>query len=89
MGELVAALHLPAPTLTRLVDAAVDAALAYRLPDPGDGRRVVVHPSALGRTRLVRLEGLVQAHEAALAGTWGPERVDALARALAALEDGG
>src|SRR5687768_9805507 len=36
MGELVAALHLPAPTLTRLVDAAVDAALVYRLPDPQD-----------------------------------------------------
>ena len=42
MGELVAALHLPAPTLTRLVDGAVDAALAYRLPDPAgrpEGRR--------------------------------------------------
>jgi DNA-binding MarR family transcriptional regulator len=82
MGELVAALHLPAPTLTRLVDCAVDAALAYRLPDPDDGRKVVVHLSELGRTRLSRLEALVGAHESALAASLGRDRVAALVRAL-------
>jgi DNA-binding MarR family transcriptional regulator len=85
MGELVAALHLPAPTLTRLVDGAVDAALAYRLPDPRDGRKVVVHLSEPGRIRLARLEALVGAHEAALAASLGTERVSALVRALADL----
>jgi DNA-binding MarR family transcriptional regulator len=88
MGELVAALHLPAPTLTRLVDAAVDAALAYRLPDPGDGRKVVVHLSDAGRTRLSRLEALVRAHESALAESLGGDRVDALLRALVDLASG-
>jgi DNA-binding MarR family transcriptional regulator len=82
MGELVTALHLPAPTLTRLVDAAVDAALAYRLPHPGDGRKVVVHLSDAGRTRLSRLEALVRAQESALAQALGADRVDALLRAL-------
>jgi DNA-binding MarR family transcriptional regulator len=85
MGELVAALHLPAPTLTRLVDGAVDAALAYRLPDPRDGRKVVVHLSDPGRIRLARLEALVGAHEHALAASLGTERVSALVRALADL----
>jgi DNA-binding MarR family transcriptional regulator len=82
MGELVAALHLPAPTLTRLVDGAVDAALAYRLPDPRDGRKVVVHLSEPGGARLARLEALVAAHEAALASALDADRVAALRRAL-------
>src|SRR4051795_4979692 len=42
MGQLVAALHLPAPTLTRLVDGAVDQALAYRLPHPDHAREVAL-----------------------------------------------
>ena len=82
MGELVGALHLPPPTLTRLVDSAVDGALAYRLPHPEDGRKVVVHLSDAGRTRLARLEALVSAHESALAESLGAERVAALTRAL-------
>jgi DNA-binding MarR family transcriptional regulator len=82
MGELVAVLHLPPPTLTRLVDGAVDAALAYRLPDPRDGRKVVVHLSEPGRVRLARLEALVRAHEAALACSLGADRVSAVVRAL-------
>jgi DNA-binding MarR family transcriptional regulator len=85
MGELVTTLHLPPPTLTRLVDGAVDGALAYRLPDPRDGRKVVVHLSELGRTRLARLEALVGVHEAALAASLGNDRVSALVRALADL----
>jgi DNA-binding MarR family transcriptional regulator len=87
MGQLVAELHLPGPTATRVVDGLVDAALAYRLPDPDDRRRVVVHPSALGRTRLARWEGLVAAQEAALARSLGEDRVGALVAALAELVD--
>ncbi|MGY1724963.1 MarR family winged helix-turn-helix transcriptional regulator [Blastococcus sp. SYSU DS0533] len=82
MGELGAALQLPAPTCTRLVDVAVDQALAYRLPHPGDGRKVVVHLSGPGRARLGRWEALVHAHEAALAAALGRERVEGLRLAL-------
>ena len=82
MGELCTALSVPAPTATRLVDGLVDGALAYRLPDPDDGRRVRVHLSAHGRTRLDRLDALVRAHEAALAAELGAERVSTLVAAL-------
>ena len=87
MGRLVARLQLPGPTATRVVDGLVDAALVYRLPDPDDGRRVVVHASATGRTRLARWEALVAAREATLATTLGEDRVAALRSALAELVD--
>jgi DNA-binding MarR family transcriptional regulator len=87
MGQLVATLHLPGPTATRVVDGLVDSALAYLLPDPADRRRVVVHASALGRTRLARWEGLVAAQEAALARSLGEDRIGALVQALSVLTD--
>ena len=85
MGQLVTRLQLPGPTATRVVDGLVDATLAHRLPDPEDRRRVVVHLSAAGRTRLARWESLVGAREAALARSLGEDRVDALAQALSEL----
>jgi len=88
MGQLGAGLHLPGPTATRVVDGLVDAALAYRLPDPEDRRRVVVHVSAMGRTRLARWEALVAAQEAELARSLGEDRVSALVQALSDLADG-
>jgi DNA-binding MarR family transcriptional regulator len=87
MGELGVALSVPAPTATRLVDGLVDAALAYRLPDPDDGRRVRVHLSARGRTRLDRLHALVCAHESAVAAEFGAGRVAALVAALTDLAE--
>ena len=85
MGQLGAGLHLPGPTATRVVDGLVDAALVYRLPDPADRRRVVVHPSALGRARLARWEALVRGREQALAAAVGEEQVQVLAGALTRL----
>ena len=82
MGELGAALHLPPATVTRWVDGLADHALAYRLPSPTDGRKVVVHLSDRGRARLARLQALVQAHQATLAAALGPDRVAALVQAL-------
>ncbi len=82
MGQLAAALQLPGPTVTRVVDALVDAALVYRLPDTDDGRRVLVHLSGVGRARLSRWEALVRAHEDAVTALLGRAEVQGLVAAL-------
>jgi|tagenome__1003787_1003787.scaffolds.fasta_scaffold20888838_2 hypothetical protein len=63
MRELVPVLHVCAPTLTRLVDGAVDAALAYRLPTPRTAAR------ASCTSRIARLESLMQA-DASMNTSW-------------------
>ena len=82
MGQVSAALQLPGPTVTRVVDGLVDAALVYRLPDPDDGRRILVHLSGVGRARLGRWEALVRAHEDAVSALLGRAEVQGLVAAL-------
>jgi DNA-binding MarR family transcriptional regulator len=66
MGELAESLEVPHPTLTRVVDGLVDAALVYRQQSDVDRRRVSVHLSRMGAQRLDRLTALVAAHEEAV-----------------------
>ena len=66
MGEVAGELLLAQPTLTRVVDGLVDRALVYRRVSDADGRKVAVHLSRQGRTRLTRLDAIAAAHEAAL-----------------------
>jgi DNA-binding MarR family transcriptional regulator len=49
MGEIAVRAGVPAPTATRMVDRLVADGLAYRLSDPWDRRRVLVHISRTGR----------------------------------------
>lgn len=51
MSDVAAYALMPAPSLTKLVDRMVSAALVYRRKDPGDGRRVLVYLSSRGRNR--------------------------------------
>lgn len=87
MGELAAALEIPHPTLTRLVDALVDQAHLYRTQSSHDRRKVSVHLSDRGRHLLERLEALATAHENALAERVGRGVVQALIRSLEAFRD--
>lgn len=48
MTELARRLNIPAPTLTKFVDRLVSGALAFRLADHADKRRVLVHGSQRG-----------------------------------------
>lgn len=83
MGTLAAALVIPRPTLTRVVDALSERALVYRRQSADDARRIAVHLSRQGRSRLDRLNALAQAHEDALrnAPDWQRRCADLLAGA--------
>jgi DNA-binding MarR family transcriptional regulator len=55
MSEIAAHAMVPAPTLTKIVDRLVDAALVYRRVDEADRRRVLVFLSDRGRGTHERL----------------------------------
>lgn len=55
MSGIAAVLMVPGPTLTKIVDRLVDAALVYRLVDDGDRRRVLAFLSDRGRELHQRL----------------------------------
>jgi DNA-binding MarR family transcriptional regulator len=50
LGALAAAEGVAGPTMTRIVDGLVAHGLAERRPDPGDGRAVVIAPTAAGES---------------------------------------
>lgn len=60
MSDVAAYALMPAPSLTKLVDRMVSAALVYRRKDPGDGRRVLVYLSSRGRSRYRAVSALAQ-----------------------------
>jgi DNA-binding MarR family transcriptional regulator len=73
MSEIVAAIVVPGPTLTKIVDRLVDAAAVYRLVDARDRRRVLALLSESGQDLHARVApGVAAAEEAALA-TLGPD----------------
>ncbi|WP_300009149.1 MarR family transcriptional regulator [Pseudonocardia sp.] len=73
MSAIAAAIAVPGPTLTKVVDRLVDVASVYRLPDVQDRRRVLVFLSDGGRATHDRLVGPVCAVEAEVLGILGPE----------------
>jgi DNA-binding MarR family transcriptional regulator len=68
MSEIVSAIVVPGPTLTKIVDRLVDAAAVYRLVDARDRRRVLAFLSESGHALHARVApGVATAQEAALA----------------------
>lgn len=61
VGELAAALVVPLPTMTRLVDTLASLGLLYRRPADDDRRSVELYLSRPGRQRLGRLDAVAQA----------------------------
>lgn len=86
MSAIAAAVAVPGPTLTKVVDRLVDAAAVYRLADVRDRRRVLVFLSDDGRATHERLAPLVRGIEAdvlAVLGADGPALLTLLGRLTA------
>lgn len=78
MRELADATLIPSPSLTRLVDGLVSAALVYRIDDPADRRRVLVRISDDGTAAHRRLAAVVAAAERETFGGLGASEAEAL-----------
>lgn len=86
MSAIAAAVAVPGPTLTKVVDRLVDAAAVYRLADVRDRRRVLVFLSDDGRATHERLAPLVRGIEAdvlTVLGADGPALLTLLGRLTA------
>ncbi|QJY49302.1 MarR family winged helix-turn-helix transcriptional regulator [Pseudonocardia broussonetiae] len=71
MSGIAAAVGVPSPTLTKLVDRLVDTARVYRLADARDRRRVLVFLSDEGHAVHTRLSPAVRDVEADVLGGVG------------------
>jgi len=79
MAEVIGAVMLPAPTVTRLVDRLVSDGLAHRRVDDRDRRRVLVVLAPRGVTLVERVRADVEGRTGDLLDA---EEIDILSRAV-------
>jgi DNA-binding MarR family transcriptional regulator len=79
---LARALSVAAPTLTKYVDKLAVNAYVFRLADPGDRRKVLVHASSRGTSVHQELLGTIAATEAEVLGMFAARDRQALERML-------
>lgn len=84
MSVLAEALSMKLPSLSKLIDRMVAAALVQRAPDPGDNRRVLVYISDLGLAKVDSLRGSVEQHRHSLEAALGVREGRELRRLLEA-----
>lgn len=87
MSDIAAAMSVPPPTLTRLVDKLVDGGFVLRRVDAMDRRRVLVYLSAKGKTKVRKLTRQESSVKAALVAELGEDAAVQLVRALAVLAE--
>jgi DNA-binding MarR family transcriptional regulator len=87
MGDLANAVLLNHPTLTKMVDRMVSDALVYRVQDPNDRRRVLMHLSDRGKVLAKRLSSLASRQEADIIQRYGDKSTNELKRLLESLID--
>ncbi|MFT4275796.1 MAG: MarR family transcriptional regulator [Rhodopseudomonas sp.] len=87
MGELAEAVLLNHPTLTKIIDRMVSDSLVYRVQDPEDRRKVLMHSSDRGKALTQRLNALALSQEAHIAESYGDKATAELKRLLESLID--
>lgn len=83
MSEIAAAIVVPGPTLTKIIDKLVDMALVYRLVDNRDRRRVLAFLSDKGRGLHQRIQpdiALIESQVLEVLGEDAPQLVTMLER---------
>ncbi|WP_234834757.1 MarR family winged helix-turn-helix transcriptional regulator [Mycolicibacterium stellerae] len=83
MSDVAAAMSVPPPTLTRIVDKLVDGGFVLRRVDAMDRRRILVYLSARGRAKVRKLARQESLMKAALVDELGEETAVHLVRTLA------
>jgi len=83
MSDIAAAMSVPPPTLTRIVDKLVDGGFVVRRVDAMDRRRVLVYLSSKGKTKVRKLARQEASLKTALADEFGEDTAAALLRTLA------
>lgn len=73
MRALADAVSLNRPTMTKIVDKLVAEALVYRVPDPGDRRKVRIFLSDKGKAVLLQHNENVSNHQVAFESDYGVE----------------
>lgn len=87
MSDISAAMSIPPPTLTRIVDRLVDSGLVLRRVDATDRRRVLVHLSARGKVKVRKLTKQESGLKAALVDELGEADAEQFVRTLARFGD--
>ena len=83
MSDIAAAMSVPPPTLTRIVDKLVDGGFVVRRVDAMDRRRVLVYLSSKGKTKVRKLARQEASVKAALVDEFGEDTAVHLVRTLA------
>ena len=78
MRALADSVTLNRPTMTKVVDKLVADALAYRVPDPKDRRKVRIFLSDQGRALFREQNDLVRSHQDSVENTDGVEETQQL-----------
>lgn len=78
MRALADAVTLNRPTMTKVVDKLVADALAYRIPDPEDRRKVRIFLSDQGRALFKEQNELVRTHQDIVETNYGVEETQRL-----------